>query len=373
MKIRTTLSQIWGNIQYLLFPLLEKEAGSLSEKHKKLISILELIKIEDFLPPCSSLGRPPKNRAVLARAFIAKCVFNLTYTNQLIDKLEHDKILRRICGWDTYELPSEATFSRAFAEFSECFLAEKVHEALVVDMYQEEIIGHVSKDSTPIMARESMAVKKKKQRIQKRKDRKDNRTFNKLTRLEKQASGKLTLEQMIEDLPMDCDIGTKKGSGVAMSWKGYKLHLAVDDHCIPLAAIVTSASLHDSQVGIPLAIKTKRRVKNFYDLMDSAYSMKEILEHSQSLGHVPIVDLCPRTAAQKIEKHEEKNRRKILNWKPAEEKRYAERIAKERTNALFKETCGGRILRYKGIKKVSSQVMFNLLTIAATLFLKMAQ
>lgn len=369
MQLRTTLSQIWGNIQYLLFPVLEDEYGPLTEKHKKLIAILELVRIESFLFSHSWIGRPPKNRVWIARAFVAKCVFNFTYTNQLIDKLQNDKILKRICGWDTQKLPSEATFSRAFAEFSESFLAERVHEALVIDMYQNEIVGHVCKDSTPIMTRESVGIKKEKSRTRKSRAHKDKKTFQKLTRLEKQASGNWSFEQMMEDLPQSCDRGSKKG----LSWKGYKLHLAVDDHCIPLAAIITSASVHDSQVAIPLAIKTKQRVDNFYDLMDAAYSIKEILDHSRSLGHVPHVDSCPRTEMQKKEKEEEKNRRKILNWKPVEEKRYAERMKTERANALFKETCGGRILRYKGIKKVSSQVMFNLLTITAVLLLNMAR
>ena len=258
-------------------------------------------------------------------------------------------------------------FSRAFAEFAECKLAERVHESLVTDIYKKDVIGHVFKDSTPILVREAPLRKKKKCQ---RKCKKKIRTLSELTRLEQQASGKVSFEEMIKDLPHHCDIGSKKMT-VAISWKGYKLHLATDDHCIPLAAIITSASVHDSQVGIPLAIKTKQRVENFYDLMDSAYYTPEILAHSRSLGHVPIIDFCPRTAKQKIETSREKERRKILNWEPVEARRYAERISRERVNALFKETSGGRIVRYRGIKKVTSQVMFNLLTITAILLLKM--
>ena len=57
---------------------------------------------------------------------------------------------------------------------------------------------------------------------------------------------------------------------------------------------MTSASVHDSQVAIPLATLTATRVTSCYDLMDAAYDVPAILEHSKSLGHVPLVDKNPR-------------------------------------------------------------------------------
>ncbi len=45
-------------------------------------------------------------------------VFELPTTTLLLDRLRIDGRLRRLCGWERAdELPSEATFSRAFAEF----------------------------------------------------------------------------------------------------------------------------------------------------------------------------------------------------------------------------------------------------------------
>ena len=41
-----------------------------------------------------------------------------------------------------------------------------------------------------------------------------------------------------------------------MYWIGYKLHLDTIDGGIPVSALVTSASLNDSQVAIPLATIT---------------------------------------------------------------------------------------------------------------------
>ena len=76
-----------------------------------------------------------------------------------------------------------------------------------------------------------------------------------------------------------------------------KLHLDAADGGVPLSCILTSASVHDSQVAIPLAAMTAGRVNNLYDLMDSAYDAAEIRAYSESLGHVPIIDRNPRRDA----------------------------------------------------------------------------
>ncbi len=67
-----------------------------------------------------------------------------------------------------------------------------------------------------------------------------------LIRIEKQLYQ--TLQQMLEELPTACNQGAKKDrKGYKYTWDGYKLHLDVDDNGIPLSALLTSASLHDSQ------------------------------------------------------------------------------------------------------------------------------
>ncbi len=91
----------------------------------------------------------------MARAFIAKMVFNIPNTKQLIRHLKVDKKLRIICGWEIgSKIPSESTFSRGFAEFAESSLADKVHQLLITKSYKDQIIWHLVKDSTPIIARE---------------------------------------------------------------------------------------------------------------------------------------------------------------------------------------------------------------------------
>ena len=56
-----TLSQYWLRIQSSLFPWLEEELGELTEKEQKLVTTLELIRIERFTAFSRSLrGRPPE-------------------------------------------------------------------------------------------------------------------------------------------------------------------------------------------------------------------------------------------------------------------------------------------------------------------------
>ena len=160
-RLRETLSQYWLNIQGSLFPWLEEELGKLTENQKKLVTTLELLRLEEHLSSSWGWpGRPPAERVALARAFVAKMIYNMPTTRMLLDRLESDKKLRRICGWERKsEVPSESTFSRAFAEFAEAGLPGRVHEALIARTHKERLVGHISRDGTKIEAREKPAKK----------------------------------------------------------------------------------------------------------------------------------------------------------------------------------------------------------------------
>ena len=197
-------------------------------------------------------------------------------------------------------MPDEWTFSRAFAEFSASRLPERVHEALVRESYQTELVGHLSRDSTAIEAREKPAQKAATEKPKAKRGRPvrgEVRAKPPLTRIERQAAG-MGLAEMLDDLPKPCDVGTKKNSkGYKESWTGYKLHLDVADGGVPVSAVLTSASTHDSQAAIPLAALSAGRVVNLYDVMDAAYDVPQIREASRKLGHVPLVDVNPRRDA----------------------------------------------------------------------------
>jgi len=369
-KLADTLSQTWLNIQSSLFPWLSEELGSLTEKQQELVTTLEVVRIEEFIYSSRGFpGRPPQDRTAIARAFVAKTTYNMPTTRALLDRLETDNALRRICGWERKnDVPDEWTFSRAFAEFSASRLPERVHKAFIKKSYADELVGHNSRDSTAIEAREKPLKKEPVQKIAAKRGRpkQGEVRIKPLTRIEQQASG-MGLADMLNDLPTACDVGTKKNSkGYKVSWIGYKLHIDVADGGIPISAILTSASTHDSQVAIPLAKMSSERVTNLYDVMDSAYDVPQIHDMSRQLGHIPLIDVHPRRdKALKEELAAEKKRCRLVGHKKTEAIRYNERSTVERVNARLKDEFGGRVVRVCGHAKVMCHLMFGLLALTA--------
>ncbi len=364
------LSQIWFEVQQVLFPYVEQQIEEpLTEKLKQLITILELVRIEEMVRiPEYWQGRSPKNRKQIARSFIAKAVYNMTTTRELIDRLKISPALRRICGWEkATDVPHESSFSRAFKEFSQSGLTQVVQANLIKEHMANRIVGHISRDSTSIDAREKPEKKSKTIKPKKKRGRpkKGEIRVKELTRLERQQSMKL--EDMLKDLPSVCNVGTKMNSkGYKKSWIGYKLHIDAADGHVPVSCILTSASVHDSQVALPLAESSRQQVTSLYDLMDSAYDSPIIKQHSRSLGHVPIVDVNPR--GNKDKKHElraEANRFKAINFKNPKDIRYNERSNVERVNGRLKDEFGGKMVRVRGHAKVMTHLMFGIIVLTA--------
>ncbi len=123
--------------------------------------VLEMARVNDHLPrplPSRYGGRPEAHRANLARSFLAKMVLNLQTTSALRERLLTDSILRSICGWPSdLAVPSESTFSRAFAKSQ---LPNRIHETLIAEGYDGAWVGHISRDSTAMEARENPVPKK---------------------------------------------------------------------------------------------------------------------------------------------------------------------------------------------------------------------
>lgn len=369
MSLRETLSAYWLHLQEELLPWLnDTTCGPLNEHHKQLVTVLGMARIEAFLPGWPGLpGRPLSERAALARAFVAKAVFNFPTTRLLIEMLSADQTLRRLCGWQRAgEVPSEATFSRAFAEFATSALPSRLHEALIQDTHADRLIGHISRDSTAIEAREKPAKSDKPAAEPKRKrgrPRKGEiRSAPQPSRIERQHG--MTLTAMLADLPRACDVGAKRNAkGHQESWIGYKLHIDTADGEIPVSCVLTAASVHDSQVAIPLATITAGRVTNLYDLMDSAYDVAAIKQHSRDLDHVPIIDVNPRaTSGLKQELADEAKRLRRVGHRMAEQVRYGERSTAERVNGGLKDNHGGRTVRVRGPDKVMCHLMFGILS-----------
>jgi hypothetical protein len=343
------LGELWSTIRKWLFPLLEDELGELDDKHKEFVAVCETCAPGAHMNPYRWIGNgcPPKSRLALFKAFAAKAVWDFPTTRDLIDAVRHRPTLRRLCGWETLgEIPSEATFSRAFAAFASDELPQRIHDATIRQRYGEKIAGHVSRDATAIHARERAAKKKPKEDA-----------APQPTRLQHQLQR--SLEENLADLPRACDWGTKKNSkGKRETWRGYKLNLDAIDGDIPLSWILTSASPHDSQAAIPLAQMSAERVASLYDLADAAYDAKEIREMSVRLGHVALIDHNPRRGEKR-------------GFAPAEAVRYRQRSSAERVFSHLHDNHGGRHVRVRGAAKVAAHLSFGLLVIAAEQLIKL--
>jgi len=365
----------WINRQRSLLPGLEQELDPLTAKLEHLIIILDTLGLEAFVaPPSRRRGRPPDDRPAIARSFVAKAVLTIPTTSALIERLQIDRALRRICGWERRsDVPSEATFSRAFAEFAAQGLPERVHEQLVRRHLHDHIVGHISRDATEIEAREKPRRRSsddppppappKRKRGRPRKD--EVLPPKPLTRIEQQRTQ--SLDEMRAGLPTQCDVGVKRNSkGFRETWIGYKLHLDTANGIVPVAAILTAASTHDSQVAIPLARTSEQRVVWLYDLMDSAYDAQPIIDDCLAAGRVPVIDRnTRRDTALKAEIAAERARRRLIKLPDPRDLTYNERTTAERANARIKDEFGGRHLRVRGHLKAFCHLMFGVVALAA--------
>ena len=318
--------------------------------------VLETIRIEEFVDRSAIYwtGRKPCDRRIIARAFVIKTVMGYSTTKQLREALECQQNLRIICGYSSRRsVPSEATFSRAFAAFASANIGDKVHVALVEKFVGDQIVEHVSRDSTAISAREKAITTAKPEPKPKlapgRPAKGETRPAAKPSTLEKQLTQSAV--EAIDTLPKSCNTGCKQDfKGNRNFWVGWKMHIDWGTGGLPLTAITTSASLHDSQVAIPLARLTAARCKSKYDLMDAAYDAEVIRCFSKGLGHIPIIDCNPR-------------RGEVVKMDESLLVIYNQRSTAERGNARLKDEFGFRTLRVRGIKKTHLHLMMGILVL----------
>jgi len=275
--------------------LLQRELGqwaaglelSLTPLHQRIVHTLDWINMDALLGyTARTAGAPQRSRFALAQAFVAKAVLGFEQTTQLRSRLAVDPVLARLLGFESNRpLPSEATFSRAFAEFARTGLPAKAHEALIRQHLGQVVIGHIARDSTAIHAREraqysqaetaalneAKAAKQAKlvkaDKQPKRRGRppagagktsKDDKA-NPRSRIPAQLLQ--TAQEALAELPQLCNKGKKRNAqGNFNTWVGYKLHLDVACCGVPIAAALTSASVYDNQVSVPLARLSAQRV-----------------------------------------------------------------------------------------------------------------
>jgi hypothetical protein len=383
-KLSSNLSKMWNktlNLETSLFPALKEELRleELSSKESKLIKILDFAEIEKHIT-IVKITNTPRDRVEIARAFIAKSVYNLQTTRDLIDRLRIDRTLRMLCGWRyKTDIPSEAKFSRVFKELSHFKIAEKTHEKFVKEYLSDELFFYNATDATKISLRQkAVKVEKEKPKPKKRGRPKKGETREPIKpTILKQQKEMETVEEKLSLVSTDCGVGVKQNSkGNREVWIGAKLHISAVDGDIPITAFYSGANVHDSSVALPLMQETSQRVNYLYDLQDAGYDADIIREFSEKLGHRPIIDINPKNSKalkEKIEliKHEKESFKFINQHQNLDKEHYNQRSMVERVNKYLKDDFGCDKIYYQGAEKVASVLAFGILSVCIHQSLKL--
>ncbi len=368
------------NIENSLFPELKEQLGVLSSKEQKLIKILDFAQIENNITVIK-ITNTPKDREEMARAFIAKSVYNMQTTRDLIDRLKIDRTLRVLCGWRyANSIPSESKFSRVFDELSELKIAQKTHNKFIEEYLSDTLFMYNASDATAIPLREKPVKKEKvKPKVKRKRGRpkKGEKVEAKKPKILEQQKAMKDTEEMCTLLSTACSVGIKKNSkGNTEKWIGGKLHISAVDGDIPVTAIYTGASVHDSSVALPLINETSRKVNYLYDLQDAAYDADIIRAYSKLHGHRPIIDINPKNSKALKAKialiKEEKEKFEFLHMPlNSDTHHYNQRSMVERVNAYLKDNFGCNKIYYRGANKVASVLAFGILSICIHQSLKL--
>ena len=357
-----SITEILGGAQILFdisFDLQDIFEEYLTEQHRAFLAMLRVI--EEHLPILGiryrGRGRKPYETQPIIRAFLAKSFFTIESTTDLLQRLRSDSSLRRICGFSN--VPSASTFSRRLKIFSDQHIMEQTLYKMVRKYHEGRLVGHISRDSTAIEAREKPANKKKnvvnqnKPKRRRGRPRKgESRPVKQKKRLFRQLS--MSCGKALKELDRACAWGCKKNSqGNIQFWKGYKLHLDVTDTGIPVTAVVTGANVHDSQTAIPMEKLTERNVTHLYSLMDAAYDAPEIRDYIGRRGRVALID------------HNKRRKDSREHMDPAMKQRFRIRTTVERSNSHLKDWLLPSKLMVRGHKKVTFCIMTGVVCLAA--------
>jgi hypothetical protein len=368
------------NLENCLFPELKKQLGTLSTKEEKLIKILDFAQIEKNVAVVT-ITNTPKDRIEIARAMIAKSVYNIQTTRDLIDRLKSDRVLRVVCGWRyKTDIPSESKFSRVFKELSDLKIAQKTHERFIEEYLSDTIFMYNAIDATKIPLREKPAkvTKKEKSKPKKRGRPKKGKTREPIRpTILKQQRDMQTIKEKLALVSTDCSVGIKQNSkGNREVWIGGKLHISVVDGDIPITAFYSGANVHDSSVALPLMQETSKRVSYLYDLQDAGYDSDIVRDFSMKLNHKPIIDINPKNSKELKQKiqllKDEKEKFKFFNLPLSSDiHHYNQRSMVERVNKYLKDDFGCNTIYYQGAIKVASVLAFGILSICIHQSLKL--
>ncbi len=381
-KLSTNLSKMWTkilNLENCLFLEIKEQLGTLSTKEEKLIKILDFAQIEKNITVVT-ITNIPKDREEIARAMIAKSVYNMQTTRDLIDRLHSDRVLRVLCGWRyKIDIPSEAKFSRVFKELSDLQIAQKTHKKFVNEYLSDTVFMYNATDAAMIPLREKPVKIEKEEKPKNKvgrpkKGEKREPVKPKILELQKEMK---TTKKMLSLVSTVCGVGVKQNSkGNREITIGGKLHISAVDGDIPIAAFYSGANVHDSSVALPLINETGKRVMYLRDLLDAGYDSDIIREYSEKLNHKPIIDINPKNSKELKQKiqliKDEKVKFEFLNLpKSSDEHHYNQRSMVERVNKYLKDDFGCNTIYYQGATKVASVLSFGILSVCIHQSLKL--
>ena len=185
------------------------------------------------------------------------------------------------------------------------------------------------------------------------------------------------VEEMLSLISTKCDTSIKQNSkGNRHRWTGGKLHLSVVDGDIPITAIYSSASVHDSSLALPLIKQSSQKVNYLYDLADAAYDTSIIKDYSTKQNHRPIIDINPKNSKKlkakiALAKSEKKILQPLKLYNNSDDLHYNQRGSVERVNAYLKDSYGCSKIYYQGAQKVASVLAFAVLSVCITQSLKL--
>jgi len=348
---------LWLEISQGVFSWAEEDFGPLDERYQLFVSTCEaVIKPNDFAyAKWTGNGRPLNDRIAIVKAFIFKATFNIPTTKELIRQLRAEPVARRLCGWSsTAQIPSETGFSNANREFAERGFTEKWFEDIVAESHGDVHVDTISYDSAPIAVRAKAANAKK--------------TLAEIDPDQPHPPNDRLKRQLWQDpatsmleLPQECEWGQKvDAQGKKKQWKGGKYHVAVTRDGFPVAWKYTSASLHDSQVMIPLAKQAMSRVDHYFDLADAAYDAVAIRTACANEGSIAIIDRNRRNSADEP-----------TGMTDTEAEMYKQRTSAERYFSHLLDSHGGRTVRVRTPKKIALHLMYGTLVIAVEQIMRM--
>lgn len=275
----------------------------------------------------SRTGRPGHTLLSVLAVHAVKLYFQEKTMTAARDRLLSSSNLRTITG--VAEVPSLSVISKKTDTLIDLVDFSSILASICSSFYKDRLVCHLSIDSTISEAREK-PVKAEKPRRKRKRGRKRKGAEELAIAEEKEQLYDLMengcVDEFLSSLEHRCSVTGKKNSKGNMEWSiDYKAHLTVDDNGIIVAHHVTGASVHDSQVAIPLMRMADRRCDYLYALMDGGYTSQRIEAFASSIGKVPIID---RRADRNGNKKE---------MEPCKAERYKARTTVERTNSELKE------------------------------------